>query len=123
MLAVPTNANELLLQTEQFVQPTKMKVTADSIVQIDMDTPEKIQCQLYENGFDENSDFPQPGRICFAAHCCDNSYAYTGGYNQQIASTISYDFEFDQAVKYKLIAVQLQRVRIDALGRMSAKLD
>ena len=123
VLAVPTNANANLLQTEQFVQPTKMKVTADSIVQIDMDSPEKIQCQLYENGFDENGIFPQPARLCFSSHCCDNSYAYTGGYNQQIASTIQYDFEFNQNVKYKLVAVQLQRVRIDALGRMSAKLD
>ena len=123
VLAVATNANESLLQTQDFIQPTKMKVTADSIVQIDMDTKEKILCSMYENGFDENVDFPHPGRICFASHCCDNSYAYTGGYNQQIASTIQYDFQFPSAVKYKLVAVQLQRVRIDALGRMTAKLD
>ena len=105
------------------MRPTKLKVTADSIVQKDLDSKEKIAIELYENGFDENSLFPQPARLCFASHCCDNSYAYTGGYNQQIASTIQYDFTFDEAVKYKLIAVQLQRVRIDALGRMSAKLD
>ena len=123
LLAVPTNANESLLQTGQYVRPKKFKITADSIVQKDLDSKEKIDIELYENGFEENGVFPQPARLCFASHCCDNSYAYTGGYNQQIASTISYDFEFDQAVKYKLIAVQLQRVRIDALGRMSAKLD
>ena len=123
VLAVSTNANDALLQTEQFVKPKNLKITADSIVQKDLDTPEKVEIELYENGFDDNADFPQPGRICFAAHCCDNSYAYTGGYNQNIASTITYDFEFATAVKYKLIAVQLQRVRIDPLGRMSAKLD
>jgi len=123
VLAVPTNANPALLQTEQFVQPSKLKVTADSIVQLDMDTKEKIAIALYENGFDDNADFPQPGRICFASHCCDNSFIYTGGYNMQIASTIQYDITFPQNVKYKLVAVQLQRVRIDALGRMTAKLD
>ena len=123
VLAVPTDDNDAKLQSGQFVRPSKLKITADSIVQKDLDTKEKIAIELYENGFDENSLFPQPARLCFASHCCDNSYAYTGGYNQQIASTIQYDFTFDVAVKYKLVAVQLQRVRIDALGRMSAKLD
>ena len=123
VLAVPNEDNVCKRQHQNFVKPTKIKVTADSIVQLDMDTPEKIQIELYENGFDDNVDFPQPARICFAAHCCDNSYAYCGGYNQQIASTIQYDFTFAEAVHYKLVAVQLQRVRIDALGRMTAKLD
>ncbi len=123
VLAVPDEDNVAKRQHQDFVKPTKIKVTADSIVQLDMDSPEKIQIALYENGFDDNADFPQPARICFASHCCDNSYAYTGGYNQQIASTIQYDFTFAEAVHYKLIAVQLQRVRIDALGRLTAKLD
>lgn len=123
VLAVPDEDNLGKRQHQDYVKPIKIKVTADSIVQLDMDTPEKIQIELYENGFDDNADFPQPARICFAAHCCDNSYAYCGGYNQQIASTIQYDFTFAEAVHYKLIAVQLQRVRIDALGRMTAKLD
>ena len=123
VLALPTDDNDANLVTGQYVRPVKLKVTADSIVQKDLDSAEKIAIELYENGFDTNSHFPQCARLCFAAHCCNNSYAYTGGYNQQIASTIQYDFEFAQAVKYKLVAVQLQRVRIDALGRMSAKLD
>ncbi len=123
VLAVPDEDNVGKRKHQNFVKPIKIKVTADSIVQLDMDSPEKIQCELYEQGFDDNSDFPQPARICFGQHCCDNSYAYCGGYNQQIASTIQYDFTFAEAVHYKLIAVQLLRVRIDALGRMSAKLD
>ena len=123
VLAVPDEDNVAKRKHQNFVKPIKMKVTADSIVQLDMDSPEKIQCELYEQGFDDNSDFPQPARICFGQHCCDNSYAYCGGYNQQIASTIQYDFTFAEAVHYKLIAVQLLRVRIDALDRMSAKLD
>ena len=41
----------------------------------------------------------------------------------QLASTITYFFEFSEAVKYKIVAIQLQRCRIDALGRVTAKLD
>ncbi len=123
LIAVATNANASLLSTKEYIKPVKFKVTADSIVQKDLDSAEKIAYELYEQGFDENTVFPQAARICFGAHCCDNSFAYTGGYNQQLASTIQYDFQFDAAVKWKLIAVQLQRVRIDSLGRVSSTLD
>jgi hypothetical protein len=41
----------------------------------------------------------------------------------QLASTITYEFEFSVACRYKLIAVQLQRVRIDQVGRVTASLD
>ncbi len=123
LLAVATSDNDALLNTQVFVRPIKFKVTADSIVQKDLDNKEKIAIELYENGFDDNADFPQPARICYGAHCGDNSYSYNGGYNCQLASTIQYDFRFDVAVKYKLVAVQLQRVRIDALGRITSSLD
>ena len=58
------------------------------------------------NGFVQNTDFPQPGRLCFAAHCAENNHTYSGGYN-------TYEFEFAVACRYKIIAVQLQRVRIE----------
>ena len=46
-------------------------------------------------------------------------YPPHGGYNQQLASSIQYEFTFDQAVSYKIIAVQIQRVQIDGAGKMS----
>ena len=67
-------------------------------------------------------DFPQPGRLCFAAQVADTPHTYSGGYNQQLASSIQYDFTFSQAVSYKLIAVQIQRVQIDGSGQMTASL-
>ena len=101
----------------------KFKITADSICQKDLGDKQKIDIELFEQGFDSNVDFPQPARLCFASGCCDNSYNYSGGYNMSLASNLSYDFRFDQAVKFKLVAVQLQRVRIDALGRITSTLD
>ncbi len=123
LLAVATSDEASLLNTQTYVKPVSFKITADSIVQKDLNDKQKIDIELYEQGFDDNVDFPQPARLCFASHCCDNSYNYSGGYNMQLASTIQYDFRFDVAVKFKIVAVQLQRVRIDALGRITSTLD
>ena len=123
LLAVPTSDNAALLQTQDYVKPVKFKITADSIVQKDLNDIQKINVELYEQGFDDNEDFPQPARLCFASGCCDNSYNYSGEYNMSLASNLSYDFRFDQAVKFKIVAVQLMRVRIDALGRLTSTLD
>ena len=68
-------------------------------------------------------DFPNCGRLCFAAHVASTPHTYSGGYNQQLASNIQYEFTFDQAVRYKIVAVQLQRVEIDASGQMTASLE
>ena len=107
-----------------YIKPVTFKVTADSIVQKDLDTQTKVDYELWVNGFvQKNEDFPSPGRLCFAAHCAENSHVYTGGYNQQLASTIQYDFSFAAACRFKLIAVQLQRVRIDSTGRITATLN
>ena len=100
-----------------------MKVTADSIVQKDLNTQQKVDAELWQQGFVDNDDFPNPGRLCFAAHCADNSHVYTGGYNQQLASTIEYAFTFGVECRYKIIAVQIQRVKIDSVGRITASLD
>ena len=107
-----------------YIKPTSFKVTADSIVQKDLDTPSKVSAELWQNGFvQKNADFKAPGRLCFAAHCASNSHVYTGGYNQQLASTIQYDFTFSGACRFKIVAVQLQRVRIDSTGRITATLN
>ena len=107
-----------------YIKPTSFKVTADSIVQKDLNTQNKVDAELWVNGFvQKNADFPPPGRLCFASHCASNSHVYTGGYNQQLASTIQYDFTFSGACRYKIIAVQLQRVRIDSTGRITATLN
>ena len=122
LLAVANNADETR-HTAAYLRPTKFKIIADSIVQKDLDTKNKVDAELWVNGFVENSDFPQPGRLCFAAHASENNHTYSGGYNMQLASTITYEFEFNVACRYKIIAVQLQRVRIDQVGRVTASLD
>ena len=122
ILAVADEADEAK-HTQAYIRPTKFKITADSIVQKDLDNKNKIDAELWVNGFVQNTDFPQPGRLCFAAHAAENNHTYSGGYNMQLASTITYEFEFSVACRYKLIAVQLQRVRIDQVGRVSASLE
>lgn len=123
LIAVADDADESR-HGHTYIKPINFKVTADSIVQKDLNTQNKVDAELWVNGFvKRNADFPQPGRLCFAAHCASNSHVYTGGYNQQLASTIQYDFAFASACRYKLIAVQLQRVRIDSTGRITATLN
>ena len=123
LIAVANDADESR-HGHTYIKPVTFKVTADSIVQKDLDPQTKVDYELWVNGFvQKNEDFPPPGRLCFAAHCAENSHVYTGGYNQQLASTIQYDFTFAGACRFKLIAVQLQRVRIDSTGRITATLN
>ena len=106
------------------VQPTAIKIIADSIVQRDLNTPYKIKAELWSNGFKPPLDFPSPGRICFAAHCAGtNTHMYTGGYNMQLASNVTIEVTFPVAVRFKVYAVQLQRVRMDNLGNLNAYLE
>ena len=109
--------------TVTYIKPTSFKVIADSIVQKDLNTQNKIDAELWTNGFCPPPDFPNCGRLCFAAHVASTPHTYSGGYNQQLASNIQYEFSFNQAVRYKIVAVQLQRVEIDASGQMTASLE
>ena len=122
LIAVPTAATEDRYECN-YVKPTKFKIIADTITQKDLDTSTKIDAELWSNGFCPPDDFPCPGRLCFAAHTGKSSHLYSGGYNQQLVSTISYEFEFAEAVKWKLVAVQLQRVSIQADGKVVANLE
>ena len=121
-LAVANNADESR-HGFAYLRPTSLKITADAIVQRDLNTTQKVAAELWQNGFVDNDDFPQPGRLCFAAHCANNSHVYSGGYNQQLASTIEYAFSFAVECRYKIIAVQIQRCKIDSVGRITASLD
>ena len=51
------------------------------------------------------------------------THHYSGGYNMQLASNVSFEFTFSEAVDYRLYAVQLQRVSIDSLGLIRASLE
>ena len=122
ILAVANNADESRHEF-QYIKPTSFKVTADAIVQKDLNNSQKVLADLWQNGFVANADFPQPGRLCFASHAANNSHVYSGGYNQQLASTIEYAFTFNVECRYKLVVSQIQRVKIDSVGRITASLD
>ena len=122
LIAVADNANEDR-HTVAYIKPSSFKIIADSIVQKDLNTKNKVDAELWTNGFCPPADFPNCGRLCFAAHAASTPHTYSGGYNQQLASNIQYEFTFPVAVRYKIVAIQLQRVEIDASGQMTASLE
>ena len=123
LLAYANNSDESRFGTT-FVRPTSFRVEADNIIQKNLDSKEKIEMELYTQGFVSPDDvFNQPARLCFGAHSAEADHKYTGGYNMTLASNISFIFTFAVAVKYKLVAVQYQRVKIDANGAVRAYLD
>ena len=52
----------------------------------------------------------------------DATHMYTGGYVMKIASNVIFEFTFDEAVKYRIVAVQLQTVAIASAGVITATL-
>ena len=105
------------------VRPNLIRVIADSVTQRELDGKHKIDVELWCNGFCAPTDFPHPGRMCFASHCGESSHAYTGGYNMTLASNITFELRFAVACRWKIIAVQYQRVVINALGQVQAYLE
>ena len=123
-IAVTHKENADERSRREYIRPTSIKVIADSIVQKDLNTPEKVACELYVNGFCPPADFPSPGRLCFAAHCAEGStHMYTGGYSMNLSSNITFEYTFAEACDVKIVAVQLQRVKISALGVVRAYLE
>ena len=110
---------------KNYVRPTSIKCTADAIVQRDLDTVQKVEAELWTNGFVPPEDFPAPGRLCFASHAAEASHIYSGGYNMTLASNVDFEFTLPSgsAHKYRIFAVQLQRVKIDSAGRIRAFLE
>ena len=98
LIAVADNANEDR-HTVAYIKPSSFKIIADSIVQKDLNTKNKVDAELWTNGFCPPADFPNCGRLCFAAHTGSTPHTYSGGYNQQLASNIQYEFTFPVAVR------------------------
>ena len=73
VVAVAHNA-DASRHEQAYILPSSIKVTADSIVLKDLDTPEKVKIDLWTNGFCPPADFPSPGRLCFAAHSAKSDH-------------------------------------------------
>ena len=124
ILAVPAAASDNDRRHHDYIKPTHFEVVHDMIVQKSLDSTSKIESELYTNGFNPPEDFSSPGRLCFASHCSgDSTQIYSGGYNMEQATTLSFRFKFDQAVDYRLVAVQLANAKIDGGGILTSTLD
>ena len=72
--AIATGTEVALRTVTAQVLPTKFKVIADSVTQKDLNTPEKVQMELYSNGFTQNTAFKNCGRLCFASHAAESTH-------------------------------------------------
>ena len=66
LIAVPDTGEEQADPSRcgnNYVLPINFKITADSVVQKDLNTPEKVKAELWTNGFVAPVDFPVPG-VC-----------------------------------------------------------
>ena len=122
VVAVAYNA-DASRHEQAYILPSSIKVTADSIVLKDLDTPEKVKIDLWTNGFCPPADFPSPGRLCFAAHSAKSDHVYSGAFNMTNMSNVDFEFKFPSHVSYRVIASQIQRVTIDSGGKLRARLD
>jgi hypothetical protein len=123
ILAVPSGTDNER-RHHDYIQPTHFEVIHDMVVQKSLDTPSKVSSELYTNGFNPPADFASPGRLCFASHCStDSTQIYTGGYDMSQATTLQFRFKFDQAVDYRLVAVQYANCKIDGNGTLTSTLD
>jgi hypothetical protein len=124
ILAVTHQTDDHRRSAKDYILPTMFRVVADSITQKELSDSTDVGVENWVNGFNPTNDFPSPGRLCFASHCGDGStHRYGGGYNCTLSSNISFEFSFAGECDYRLVAVQLQRVKIDALGKMHAFLE
>ena len=106
----------------QSVQCSYVKLIADSIVIRCLENKQKIQMELYSNGFVHNSLVNTATRISFAGHASDD-HVWSGGFNMSLNSQIALELKFDQTVDYRVFAVQYQRVHIDGIGIMTSSLE
>ena len=121
--AVPLEDDEFEQTPREYIRPNLIRVIADSVTQKELDGKHEIECELWSHGFAAPADFPSPGRMCFASHTGEISHAYSGGYNMTLASNIVVEVRFPVACKWKIVAVQHQRVNINADGSVRAFLE
>ena len=123
IIAVSNFGDDESRATYEYILPTSIRCTADARVQRDLDSKQKVEIELWQNGFVPNDDFPAPGRMCFANHAAEAAHMYSGGYNMTLASNVDFRFTFAVACRYKIFAVQLQRIKIDPVGRLASYLE
>ena len=122
-IAQPTGTAEALREIDTNVQATHFAIVSDSVTQKSLDSAEKVQMELWNNGFHDNAFCNSPSRLCFAAHASQSDGMYSGGFNMQLSSQIAVEVEFAEDVDYRIFAVQLQRVTVNSIGLVQASLD
>ena len=123
VIASATGTAEAQREYDQNVQCTHLAIVSDSVTQKSLNTPEKVQMELWSNGFVGNAFANSPSRLCFASHAAEAENMYSGGFNMQLSSQIAIEVEFGEDVDFRIFAIQLQRVTVNSLGLIQASLD
>ena len=123
VIASATGTAEAQREYDQNVQCTHLAIVSDSVTQKSLNTPEKVQMELWANGFVGNAFANSPSRLCFASHAAEAENMYSGGFNMQLSSQIAIEVEFGEDVDFRIFAVQLQRITVNSLGLIQASLD
>ena len=122
-IAVAEGVADVSKEIQTNVKAKHFSITSDSVIQKSLDTSEKVEMELWQNGFIGNKFANSPSRLCFAAHASEAENLYSGAYNMFHSSQITVDLEYAEAVDYRVFAVQLQRVIINAKGLVISSLD
>jgi hypothetical protein len=124
LLAVPHAENDHERAAHDYIKASYFSVVHDTIPQKVLDTPRKIETELYTNGFNPPQNFASPARLCFASHCSSDSTAlYSGGYDMSGATTLQFQFKFAQACDYRLVAIVYSSTRITGDGLLISSID
>lgn len=121
-VAVAEGVAHVSKEIQTNVLATHFSITSDSVVQKSLNTAEKVDMELWQNGFIGNKYANSPSRLCFAAHASEAERLYSGAYNMFHSSQITVDLEYPTGVDYRVYAIQLQRIIINAEGMIVSSL-
>ena len=120
--AVPAGTADANKEILTCVPASFIEVVADSITQRSLGSAHKVAMELYSNGFVHNNVANNCSRISFSAHGSDDGI-WSGGFAMQLNSQINLHLKFDQAVDYRVYAVQYQRITINSIGLVQSTLE
>ena len=124
ILAVPHVDSASDRRNHDYIKPIHFEVVHDMVIQKSLDSKNKVEVELYTNGFNAPDDFASPGRLCFCSHAAtDSTVLYSGAYNMEQATSLQFRFKFDQEVDYRLVAVQYANCKIRGDGILTSTLD
>ena len=122
IIGYPFQSDQTRHEEENTVLPDNIKLVVDSIVVRDLDSRTKVKLHNYRNGFTNNRNTKDIGRLCFSV-ASSESGLYSGAFNMATSSNLRLEFQFSEKCHYAVYAVVLQSNQISATGVLQSFLD